>query len=136
MRPTEEESEQYRRGIEVRREVLGAEHVERSLAAADDFTMPAQKLITEWCWGEIWTRPGLERKTRSIINLALLSAMNRQQELKAHVRGALRNGVTVDEIREVLLQVAVYCGAPAALDSFRTAAEVVREAGPQERSKG
>jgi len=118
----------YEKGLEIRRAVAGAEYVERSLASADDFDRPLQELVTEYCWGAVWGREGLERKTRSIINLALLSALNRPQELKVHVRGALRNGCTRDEIREVLLQVAVYCGVPAAIDSFRAAREALDDA--------
>lgn len=116
------------RGLEIRKSVLGAEHVERSVAAADDFTRPLQELVTEYCWGAVWGREELPRKTRSMLNLAMLSALNRPHELKLHLRGALRNGVTADEIRECLLQSAVYCGAPAALDAFRIAREVLEEA--------
>ena len=118
----------YEKGLEIRKAVAGADYVERSLATADDFNRPLQDLVTEYCWGAVWGREGLERKTRSIINLALLSALNRPQELKVHVRGALRNGCTRDEIREVLLQVAIYCGVPAAIDSFRVAREALNEA--------
>ena len=117
------------KGLGVRKEVLGAEHVERSFQTADEFSLPLQELVTEYCWGAVWTRDGLDRKTRSIVNLAMLTAMNRQHELAAHVRGALRNGVTPVEIREVLLQSAIYCGLPAALDAFRTAAKVIDESG-------
>jgi 4-carboxymuconolactone decarboxylase len=119
----------FEQGLKVRREVLGAEHVDRSLASADDFNRPMQELVTEYCWGEIWTRPGLERKTRSFINLAMLTALNRPHEIKLHVRGALNNGVTKEEIAEVFLQTAIYCGVPAALDSFRVAREVFKEMG-------
>jgi 4-carboxymuconolactone decarboxylase len=101
--------------------------VERSLKTADDFTMPFQELITEYCWGAVWTREGLPRKTRSLLNLGMLSALNRPTELKMHVRGALNNGVTREEIREVFLQVAIYCGVPAAMESFRLAREVFDE---------
>lgn len=117
----------FDRGSEIRREVLGREYVEKALAAADDFNAPMQDLVTEYCWGAVWAREGLSRKTRSLLNLAMISALNRPHELKAHVRGALRNGVTKNEIREVFLQVAVYCGVPAAVDSFRTAREVFVE---------
>ncbi len=119
--------EQFDKGLANRRAVLGAEYVDRSLAQANDFTMAFQELTTAWCWGEIWGRPGLDRKTRSIINLAMLSALNRPHEVRIHVRGALTNGVTREEIKEVLLQVGVYCGVPAALDSFRIANEVFQE---------
>ena len=115
-------------GLAVRREVLGAEYVDQAIAAADDFTRPLQELVTEYCWGAIWTRPGLPRRTRSLVNLAMLTALNRPHELKLHVRGALRNGCTRDEIMEVLLQTAIYCGVPAAIDSFRIAKEVFQEA--------
>lgn len=120
-------SERYDEGLQVRREVLGAEYVDKSLANATDFTRPMQELTTEYCWGAVWTRPGLERRERSLINLAMIAALNRQHELALHVRGALTNGVTVDEIREVLLQVAIYCGVPAGIDSFRTASAVINE---------
>ena len=95
----------------------------------DDFTRPLQEIVTQYCWGEVWGRPNLERKTRSLLNLAMLSALNRPHEVKLHVRGALNNGVTKDEIREVFLQVAIYCGVPAAMDSFRIAKEVFKEMG-------
>jgi 4-carboxymuconolactone decarboxylase len=118
----------YQRGLEIRTAVLGKEHVERSLASADDFTQPLQDLIIEFGWGAVWGREGLPRKTRSMINLAMISALNRPHELKLHVKGALRNGVTREEIREILLQVGVYCGMPAAIDSFRAAREAMAEA--------
>ncbi|MGH2470256.1 MAG: carboxymuconolactone decarboxylase family protein, partial [Chloroflexota bacterium] len=104
-------SEAYEKGLAVRREVLGADYVDRALAQANDFTRPLQELVTEVAWGTIWTRPGLARKTRSLINIAMISALNRPQELRAHVRGAIANGCTREEIQEVLLQVFVYCGA-------------------------
>jgi 4-carboxymuconolactone decarboxylase len=113
--------------MQVRREVLGAEHVERSMAGATEFTKPIQEFVTEFCWGRIWTRPGLDRKTRSLVNLGILTAMNRMHEFGVHVRGALNNGCTHEEIREVLLQTSVYCGAPAALESFRVAERVLSE---------
>jgi len=119
--------DRYDRGLETRREVLGADYVQRALDNATEFTTPIQELVTEYCWGAVWTRDGIDRKTRSIVNIAMLTAMNRQHELAAHVRGALRNGCTPVEIREVLLQAAVYCGLPAALDAFRTAAAVIEE---------
>ena len=120
---------QFAKGLNVRREVLGKEYVDKSLADADDFMMAFQKITTEWCWGEIWARPGLPRKTRSMLNLAMLSALNRPAELKLHLRGALTNGVTIEEIKEIFLQVAIYCGIPAALESFKTAREVFKEHG-------
>jgi len=122
-------SSRYHQGLATRREVLGAEYVDRALDGVTEFTEPIQELVTEYCWGAVWTREGLDRRTRSILNLGMLTAMNRQHELTAHVRGALRNGVTPVEIREVLLQAAVYCGLPAALDAFRTAAAVIDEFG-------
>lgn len=120
-------ADRFAEGLAVRRAVLGEEYVNRSLAQADEFTKPLQELVTEYCWGAVWTRPVLSRKTRSLINLAMLSALNRPHELKLHVKGALRNGCTKDEIREVLLQVTIYCGVPAGVDSFRAAVEAFRE---------
>jgi 4-carboxymuconolactone decarboxylase len=119
--------ELFDRGLEIRKAVLGKEFVEKSIASADDFNMPLQELVTEYCWGAVWGRPGLSRKTRSLINLAMLTALNRPHEVKLHIRGALTNGVSKDEIREVLLQTAIYCGVPASLDSFRIAREVFAE---------
>lgn len=104
---------------------MGASHVKRSLDQASDFSRPLQELVTEYAWGEIWGRPGLDTKTRSMLNLAMLTALNRSQELAGHVRGALNNGVSEQEIQEVLLQTMIYCGAPAALEAFRTADEVI-----------
>jgi 4-carboxymuconolactone decarboxylase len=119
--------EVFERGLEIRKSVLGAEYVEKSFASADDFNRPMQELVTEYCWGAIWGRDGLPKKTRSIINLAMISALNRPHELKIHVKGALKNGVTKEEIREVFLQVAIYCGVPAGVDSFRIAREAFAE---------
>ena len=119
----------YEQGLKTRREVLGKDYVDAALKSADDFNGPMQELVTEYCWNEIWNRPGLERRTRSIINLALLTALNRPHELKLHVRGAIHNGLSKDEIREVFLQTAIYCGVPAAIDSFRNAREVFKEMG-------
>ncbi len=119
--------ELWDKGLEIRREVVGADYVERSLAASDDFNMPLQEYITKYAWGDIWRRPGLDRRSRSILNIGMLTALNRPAELKLHLRGALRNGVTREEIRECLLQSAVYCGAPAALDAFRIAREMFAE---------
>ncbi len=118
------DQDMHARGLENRKEVLGAAHVERSFATADDFTRPFQDLITEYCWGAVWGRPGLPRKTRSLLNIAMLTALNREDEFKLHVRAAFRNGVTRDEIREVLLQAAIYCGVPAANAAFKQAREV------------
>jgi 4-carboxymuconolactone decarboxylase len=125
-----EQSKLFNDGLDVRRRVLGREYVDSSLKNADEFTRPLQQFITESCWGAVWTRPGLSLRDRSLINLAMLTALNRPHELKVHLRGALNNGLSQDEIMEVLLQTAVYCGAPAALDSFRVAREVLREAQP------
>jgi 4-carboxymuconolactone decarboxylase len=117
----------FDKGLEIRKSVLGTEYVEKSISAADDFNRPLQELVTEYCWGAVWGRDTLDKKTRSMLNLAMLSALNRPHELKMHVKGALRNGVSKDEIREVLLQVAIYCGVPAAVDSFRTARQAMEE---------
>ena len=119
----------FARGLAVRRAVLGAAYVDESMANADDLTQPLQELVTDYCWGAIWTRPGLSRKTRSLINLAMLTALNRPHEIRLHLRGALANGCSKTEIREVLLQTAIYCGVPAAIDSFRVAREVLADAG-------
>jgi 4-carboxymuconolactone decarboxylase len=121
--------ESFDKGLKTRREVLGAEYVDASIANADDFNRPMQELVTEYCWNEIWNRPGLDRKTRSIMNLCMITALNRPHELKLHVRGAINNGLTKDEIKEVFLQAAIYCGVPAAIDSFRNAKEVFKEMG-------
>jgi 4-carboxymuconolactone decarboxylase len=117
----------YDKGLEIRRAVLGSEYVDGSINNADEFSKPMQDLVTESAWGMVWSRPGLERKTRSLLNLALLTALNRQHELKTHLRGALRNGVTKEEIREVFLHCSAYCGWPATLDGFRTAKEFFAE---------
>jgi 4-carboxymuconolactone decarboxylase len=122
-------SDAFNKGLKTRREVLGAEYVDAAINNADDFNQPLQEFVTENCWDAIWNRPGLDRRTRSIINLALLTALNRPHELKLHVRGAINNGLSKDDIREVLLQTAVYCGVPAAIDSFRGAREVFKEMG-------
>jgi 4-carboxymuconolactone decarboxylase len=119
--------ELFERGLEIRKAVLGAEFVEKSIASADEFNMPMQRLVTEYCWGAVWGREELPRKIRSMLNLAMISALNRPHELKMHVGGALRNGVSKAEIREVLLQVAIYCGVPAAVDAFRVAREAFAE---------
>ena len=118
-------SEKYDKGMAVRREVLGDEYVDKALGAATAFTEPLQELVTQNCWGEIWTRDVLSKKTRSLITIATLAALKAPTELKAHVRGALRNGCTIGEIQEVLLQSAVYCGIPAGIDAFRAAREVI-----------
>lgn len=123
------ESEQFEKGLEVRRAVLGADYVDASLAKADDFMMAFQRITTEWCWGYAWTRDGLDRKTRSMLNLAMLTALSKPAELKLHVKGALANGVTVDEIKEILLHATVYCGIPAGLEAFKAAHEVLKAEG-------
>jgi 4-carboxymuconolactone decarboxylase len=123
--PDESRHALYERGLAVRKEVLGAEYVESSLRNASDFTAPFQDLVTEFCWGGIWGRPGLDRHTRSLLNLAMLTALGRSHEVEIHVRGALNNGVKKEEIVEVFLQAAIYCGMPAALDSFRVARKVI-----------
>jgi 4-carboxymuconolactone decarboxylase len=119
----------FEKGLKIRREVLGAKHVDKSIAADDDFSRPLQELVTEYCWGEIWGRPGLDRRTRSIINLAMLTALNRPHEVKLHVRGALNNGLSKADIMEVFLHAMIYCGVPAGVDSFRAAQEVFKEDG-------
>ena len=119
----------FQQGLQTRREVLGAEYVDAAIANADDFNRPLQELVTEYCWGDVWNRPGLDRRTRSMLNLAMLTALNRPHELKLHIKGALNNGVTKEEIREVLMQTAIYCGVPAAVDSFRNAREVFKDLG-------
>ena len=121
--------ETYEKGLGIRRQVLGADYVDKAISTADDFNRPLQELVTQYCWGEIWGRPGLDRKTRSMLNLAMISALNRPHEIKAHVKGAINNGLTKDDIKEVFLQVAIYCGVPAAVDSFRLAREVFQEMG-------
>ncbi|MDF0598490.1 carboxymuconolactone decarboxylase family protein [Psychromarinibacter halotolerans] len=118
------QTERFKQGEAVRRTVLGDAHVDRSLSAVGEKSVQLQKLVTETCWAEIWTRPGLTLAQRSMLNLGMLTALNRMHEFRVHVRGALRNGVTEEEIVEVVLQTAVYCGAPAALESMRAAEEV------------
>jgi 4-carboxymuconolactone decarboxylase len=119
----------FEKGLKTRREVLGAEYVDQAIRSADAFNLPLQELVTEYCWNEIWNRPGLDRKTRSIVNLAMLTALNRPHELKLHIKGAINNGLSKDEIAEIFLQSAIYCGVPAAIDSFRTAKDVFKEMG-------
>jgi 4-carboxymuconolactone decarboxylase len=116
-------NEVFKRGLAVRRQVVGDAYVDASLLAADEFSLPIQELATKYCWGEVWTREDLSRKTRSLVNIGMITALNRPAELRHHIRGALRNGCTRVEVREVLLQTAVYCGLPAALDGFRIARE-------------
>ena len=127
-------SKKFEDGLKVRKEVLGEKYVDAALKNVDDFNRPMQELVTEYCWGSIWTREGLPRKTRSLLNLAMLTALNRPHEVRAHVLGAINNGVTRDEIMETLLQAAVYCGVPAGIDSFKTARAVFAELDEQEPS--
>lgn len=126
---TRPRSEKFENGLKTRREVLGEEYVNRSVDNASDFNWPMQVLTTEYCWDNIWNRPGLDRRSRSILNLGMISALNRPHELKLHVRGAINNGLTKEEIIEILLQVGVYCGIPAAIDGFRITNEVLKEMG-------
>jgi 4-carboxymuconolactone decarboxylase len=131
---SEFQGKQFEKGLSIRKEVLGEAHVERSLAAATDYSAPLQKLITEWCWGEIWGRPGLERKLRSVLNLGMTMALNRAAEFKVHVRGALTNGLTREEVAEIIIQGAIYCGAPASLDAMRTAQALFDELDAEEKA--
>ena len=121
------DTDAFKKGLAIRRAVVGDTYVDRSLNSADDLTAPLQKLVTEYCWGEIWSRPGLERRERSFLNLAMLIALNRPHELRLHLRGAINNGITPAEIQEVVLQAASYCGVPAALDSMKAEKEVIEE---------
>jgi 4-carboxymuconolactone decarboxylase len=123
------EDEAFDRGLAVRREVLGGEYVDANMAEADEFMMPFQRLLTEWAWGYAWSRPGLDRRTRSMLNLAMLTALGRPEELGIYVRGALSSGVTVEEIREVLLHATVYCGTPAGRQAFLAAHAALKAAG-------
>ncbi len=119
----------FQRGLELRREVLGSEYVDGSMKSANDFMMAFQRITTEWCWGYAWGRPGLDKKTRSMLNLAMLTALGKSAEIRLHVRGAINNGLTVADIQEVLLHATVYCGIPAGLDAFKNANEVLKEMG-------
>jgi len=114
----------FDKGLQIRKDTLGAEFVENAFKSADDFNRPMQELVTEYCWGAVWGREGLDRRTRSMLNLAMISCLNRPHELRLHIAGALKNGVTRDEIREIFMQVAIYAGVPAGVDSFRAAKEV------------
>jgi 4-carboxymuconolactone decarboxylase len=127
--------ELFDKGLEIRKSVLGKEFVENAIKNADDFNMPMQELATEYCWGYVWGRPGLDKRTRSFLNLGMIAALNRPHELKIHVQGALRNGLTRQEIMEVFLQVAIYCGVPAGVDSFRIAREAFAEFDKQNAQK-
>jgi 4-carboxymuconolactone decarboxylase len=121
------DKETYETGLRIRSEVLGKEYVENAMKSADDFNKPFQEFVTEYCWGAGWGRPGLSKKERSMLNLAMISILNRPHELKLHIRGALTNGLTKDQIREIFMQVAIYAGVPAAVDAFRQAREVFAE---------
>jgi len=121
-------SARFEQGLEVRRAVLGREHVDRSLEQSSEFMRPMQELVTEYCWGAVWTRPGLDRRTRSLLNLGMLTALGKSHELGAHVRGALTNGCSEEEIQEALLQASIYCGVPAGLEAFRVAERALDEA--------
>lgn len=123
------DSDLFKQGVDVRREVLGKDYVDSSIAKADEFMMAFQNITTEMCWGYAWTRPGLDRKTRSMLNLAMLTALKAPNEIKLHVKGALTNGVTVDEIKEILLHATVYCGIPAGLEAFKAAHDVLKAEG-------
>jgi 4-carboxymuconolactone decarboxylase len=127
--PKETMGQVFDRGLALRREVLGAEYVDGSMKSANDFMMAFQHITTEWCWGYAWGRPTLDKKTRSMLNLAMLTALGKAAEVKLHVRGAINNGLTVDDIQEVLLHATVYCGIPAGLDAFKAANEVLKEMG-------
>ena len=120
-------NENFEKGLKARKEVVGVEHVEKAFKDADPFSLPMQELVTEYCWGWLWNRPGIPRKTRSMLNLAMLAVLNRPNEFKSHVKGALRNGCTKEEITEVLLQAAVYGGVPVGMASFALAREAFQE---------
>jgi 4-carboxymuconolactone decarboxylase len=126
-----ETTDQLAAGDAMRRQVLGDEHVNRSRANATPFSRPLQDLVTEYCWGAVWTRPGLEPATRSLLNIGMLTALGKPDELRLHVRGAINNGCTVEQIQEVLLQAAIYCGVPAALEASRAAQQVITELGDE-----
>ncbi len=126
----------FDKGLAIRKEVLGADHVERSFQNADNFSLSLQELVTTYCWGEVWGRDALPRKVRSMLNIAMLTALNRPHELKLHLSGAMQNGCTLEEIREVLLQTAIYCGVPAAVDAFRMAKEVLPTANASKDGAG
>ncbi len=130
------DEQDFERGLAMRKAVLGDEYVEKALASADEFSRPLQDLVTSFAWGQVWTREELPPRTRSLVNLAMLAALNRPHELRIHLRGAVNNGCTNEEIREVLLQTAVYCGFPAAIDAFRAAREVLVELGRLPPAKG
>jgi 4-carboxymuconolactone decarboxylase len=123
------DQQMFNKGLGIRREIFGAELADKTFAAADDFNRPFEELVNQYCFGETWGRPGLERKIRSIITIAMLTALNRPNQLRGHIRGAITNGVSKDEIREVFMHAAIYCGVPAGVESFRIAREVFLELG-------
>lgn len=129
------DQQRYDEGLVIRKKVLGAENVEKAISTATDFNRAMQDLSTEYCWGAVWGRDGLDHRTRSLINIAMISALNRPHELRLHVKGARRNGVSVEEIREVLMQVAIYAGVPAGMDSFRNAAQALEEYDSEEAAR-
>ncbi|HWE75836.1 MAG TPA: carboxymuconolactone decarboxylase family protein [Stellaceae bacterium] len=135
MSQSKERSEKFERGLKTRRAVVGDAYVDKSIAVADEFTWPMQVLVTENCWEDIWNRPGLDRRSRSILNLGMIAALNRPHELRLHVRGAINNGMSREELREVCLQVACYCGFPAALDTQRIVLEVLAEMDAEAKGK-
>ena len=135
MSQSRERSEKFERGLKTRRAVVGSAYVDKSIATADDFTWPMQVLVTENCWEDIWNRPGLDKRSRSILNLGMIAALNRPHELRLHVRGAVNNGMSREELREVCLQVACYCGFPAALDTQRIVLEVLAEMNSEAKGK-
>ncbi|MBN9265251.1 MAG: 4-carboxymuconolactone decarboxylase [Alphaproteobacteria bacterium 64-6] len=128
---TDDADSLFEKGLAVRKEVLGEDYVNRSIAGADEFTRTMAEWSTSYCWGALWTRPGFDRRSRSIVNLAMIAALNRPHELKLHVKAARKNGLTKDEIKEIFLQVAVYAGVPAGIDSFRLAKEAFKEMGDE-----
>ena len=123
------EKKTFEQGLAIRRDIFGAELSDKAWATADDFNRPFEELVNQYCFGEIWARPGLDRRTRSIVTLSMLTGLNRPNQIRAHVKGAIANGVTKEELKELFLQAAVYCGVPAAVDSFRIAREVFKEMG-------
>ncbi|MFO1350680.1 MAG: carboxymuconolactone decarboxylase family protein [Gammaproteobacteria bacterium] len=129
------DQELYETGLRIRKDVLGAEYVDKALAGADEFNHEFQKLVTEYCWGAVWGNAGLSKQQRSLNNLCMLAALNRGHEFKLHFRGALRNGCTLEQLRETLMQIAIYCGIPAGVEAFRLAREVLKEEGVKLETK-
>jgi len=122
-----DQSESFKRGLETRRDVVGRKYVDSALNNATEYNWPMQELVTEYCWDAVWNRPGLSRRDRSLLNLGMIAALGHMSELKAHVRGALTNGLTKEEIREVFLQTVIYCGVPSGLNAFKAAQEAIAE---------